>query len=226
MDLDKAVTVLVAVVSLLLGVYNAWSIQNPPDSSDLVSQGNLYFADGDYKKAIGFYEKALKYHGTYSNALKYKGYALFNLAMDDPAQRIKISSRLPQDSPAMAARALLEKENQTQIILDEGRLSYMESSYQYLQDAARANPSDVEALLYSGIVSLVLFQQSPSYDPMRDFDRTLRAVEDLSYKKSAHIRAIKGAAWYGKGVAYLKNGDGEEAMTCFRNSRVVSEEQV
>ena len=87
MEPEKIATVFIAVASLILGSYNTWSIQNPPDSSDLLSQGNVYFSDGDYKSAIKCYEKALKLHNSYSNALKYKGVAY--LRMGDPEQARK-----------------------------------------------------------------------------------------------------------------------------------------
>ena len=67
---DKILPIVVAVASLILGSYNTWTIQNPPDSLDLVSKGNQYFAQGDYKKAINYYEKALQLHSSYGNAFK------------------------------------------------------------------------------------------------------------------------------------------------------------
>jgi tetratricopeptide (TPR) repeat protein len=220
-EYDKIVTVMVAVVSLLLGVYNTYTIQNPPDSSDLVTQGNQYFAQGDYKSAINCYEKALKFHSSFGNALKYKGFALFNLGMEPNSPHIKISSPAPQDSPVVYALTLIEHVNSTSFALDDTERSYLEASYQYLQDAARANPSDLESLLYGGIVSLYLLP-SPGYDPVRDFERALRTVDDLSYAKSMHVRAIKRAAWTGKGVAYLKMGDLENAESSFRSAQAFS----
>ncbi|NYT02264.1 MAG: tetratricopeptide repeat protein [Methanosarcinales archaeon] len=223
-NIDKMVTVMVAVTSLLLGIYNTWAIQNPPDSTDLVAKGNNYFDQGDYKKAINCYEKALKLHGSYSNALKYKGYALFNLGLNNQSLGIKLNSASVYDSPAIYATTLIEHYNSSSYVLDDSSRSYLESAYQYLQDAARSNPTDVEALLYSGILSLYLLP-SPSYDPVKEFDKTLRTAEELSYKRSLHIRAVKSAAWTGKGVAYLNMGETRKAESCFRSARQALEMQ-
>jgi tetratricopeptide (TPR) repeat protein len=222
-DLEKIVTVAVAVISLLLGLFNTWTINNPQDSAELVKQGNKYFESKDYKSAILYYEKALKYHSTYSNALKYKGYALFNLGINDPDLQIRLNRPSTEDAPPLFAQRLIEHVNSSDHVVDPASISYLESSYQYLSDAARSNPADVEAILYSGIASLYLMQISPTYDPLKEFDQTLRAVGDRSNKKSIQIRAIKSAAWQGKGVAYLRMGDTDKAASCFRNSQMAME---
>ncbi|NPV63792.1 MAG: tetratricopeptide repeat protein [Methanotrichaceae archaeon] len=225
MEPDKIVTVCIAVASLFLGAYNSWSIQNPPDSSDLLSQGNVYFSDGNYKSAIKCYEKALKLHNSYSNALKYKGFALFNLGLENDSMSIKLFSTSPYDSPCTYARELIDYCNSSDPILSEAGRTYFESCYQYLKDASVSNPTDLEALLYGGIAGLYL-SPSPAYDPIKDFDRTLRAADDLYYmQKSLQVRSVKSAAWQGKGVAYLRMGDPEQARKCFRSAEAALQRQ-
>jgi len=225
MEPDKIATIFIAVASLVLGAYNSWSIQNPPDSSDLVSQGNLYFSDGDYKNAIKCYEKALRLHNTYGNALKYKGFALFNLGLSNESMSVKLTSTSPYDSPCTYAKELIDYYNRSSYSFSESGRTYFESSYQYLKDASISNPTDLEALLYGGIASLYL-SPSPAYDPIKDFDRTLRAADDLYYmQKSLQVRSVKSAAWQGKGVAYLRMGDPEQAQKCFRAAEAVLQRQ-
>jgi tetratricopeptide (TPR) repeat protein len=214
-DYDKIITVMVAASSLLLGLYNTWTIQNPPDSSDLVTQGNQFFSHGDYKNAINCYEKALRLHSSFGNALKYKGFALLNLGLDNDSLSIKLDSSSPYDSPCMYATKLIENINSSDYQLTETSRTYFESSYQYLKDAAFSNPTDLEALLYSSIVGLYL-SPSPSYNPIKDFDKVQKTADDLYYmQKSLQVKTIKSASWKGKGVAYLKIGDVEEAGKCF-----------
>lgn len=214
-EYDKIITVIVAVASLLLGGYNTWTIQNPPDSSDLVTQGNQFFAHGDYRNAIICYEKALRLHSSFGNALKYKGFALFNLGLGNDSLSVKLDSSSPYDSPCMYATRLIENANTSSYQPTEASRAYFEGSYQYLKDASFNNPADLEALLYSGIVSLYLFP-SPSYDPMKDFEKVLNTVDDLYYmQKSLQVKAIKTASWQGKGATYLRMGDIEEAGKCF-----------
>jgi tetratricopeptide (TPR) repeat protein len=225
-EYDKMLAVAIALSSLFLGAYNTWTIQNPPDSSDLVTQGNQYFADGDYKKAINCYEKALKMHSSYGNALKYKGFALFNLGIGNDSMSIRLNAASPYDSPCTYARELIDYYNNSHYQPTETSRTYLESSYQYLKDASYSNPTDLEALLYGGIVSLYL-SPSPSYDPIKDFDRTLRAVDDLYYmQKSLQVRAVKSAAWQGKGVAYMMMGDQDGAQKCFRAAQTSSQRQM
>jgi tetratricopeptide (TPR) repeat protein len=225
-DYDKIILIVVAVASLMLGFYNTWAIQNPPDSSDLVSKGNQYFALGEYRKAINFYEKALKLHGSYGNALKYKGLALFNLGLNNDSMSVKINSDSPYDSPYVYATNLIEYYNSSHMQPDATRKAYFESSYQYLKDASYNNPADLESLLFGAIAGLYL-SPSPSYDPIKDFDRTLRAVEDMPYmQKSLQVRMIKSGAWLGKGVAYRMMGDTEEAEKCFKIATTLSQKQV
>ncbi|MCJ7443183.1 MAG: tetratricopeptide repeat protein [Methanotrichaceae archaeon] len=222
---DKIVPIIVALASVLLGLYNTWAIQNPPDSSDLVSKGNQYFTMGDYRKAINFYEKALRLHSSYGNALKYKGLALFNLGLNNENMSVKIISASPYDSPCIYAEDLIDYYNSSFYQPDTTSRTYFEGSYQYLKDASYNNPTDLEALLFGGIASLYL-SPSPSYDPIKDFDRTLRAVEDTSYmQKSLQVRTVKSAAWYGKGVACLKMDDKEEADKCFKIALANSQKQ-
>jgi tetratricopeptide (TPR) repeat protein len=224
-DFDKTIPIVVAVASLLLGLYNTWAIQNPPDSSDLVSKGNQYFTLGEYRKAINFYEKALRLHGSYGNALKYKGLALFNLGLNNDSMSVKINSASPYDSPCVYAQNLIEYYNNSSMQPDGTQRAYFESSYQYLKDASYNNPADLEALLFGGISSLYL-SPSPSYDPIKDFDRTLRAVEDMPYmQKSLQVRTVKSEAWHGKGVAYRMMGDSEEAEKCFKIAMTLSQKQ-
>lgn len=219
---DKIIPVVVAVASLFLGVYNTWSIQNPPDSSDLVTKGNHYFSQGDYKNAISCYEKALRLHSSFGNALKYKGFALFNLGLGDDSISIKLESQSAYDSPCMYAHKLIEHINSTNYQPAETSRSYMENSYQYLKDAAYNNPEDLESLLYSGVVALYL-SPSASYDPIKDFDKVLNTADDLYYlQKSLQVKTIKSASWQGKGVAYLKLGDFEEARKCFSKAKSFS----
>jgi tetratricopeptide (TPR) repeat protein len=221
-EYDKIITVVVAVASLTLGAYNTWTIQNPPDSSDLVKLGNQYFAGGDYKNAINCYEKALKLHSSFGNALKYKGFALFNLGLGNDSLSVKLDSSSPYDSPCMYATKLIENANSSITQPTEASRSYFESSYQYLKDAAYNNPTDLEALLYSGVVSLYL-SPSPSYNPIKDFDKVLKTADDMYYmQKSLQVKAIKSASWQGKGVAYLRMGDWEQAGICFSAARSLS----
>jgi tetratricopeptide (TPR) repeat protein len=222
---DKVLTVAVAFASLMLGAYNTWAIQNPPDLADMVNKGNGYFAEGDYRKAIDCYERALKLHGSYANALKYKGFALFNMALNNESLAIRLTGASPYDSPCLYARKILENYNSSYTQpSDEGR-AYLESCYQYLKDASSTNPTDLEALLYQGVASLYL-SPSASYDPIKDFDRTLRAAEELSYmQRSLQVRMVKSSAWLGKGLAYLKMGDNEEAQKCLRNSDITLQRQ-
>ena len=222
---DKILPIVVAVASLILGSYNTWTIQNPPDSLDLVSKGNQYFAQGDYKKAINYYEKALKLHSAYGNALKYKGFALFNLGLNNDSMSVKINSASPYDSPCIYAKDLIDYYNYSHFQPNNASRTYFEGSYQYLKEATYNNPADLEALLFGGIASLYLFP-SPSYDPIKDFDITLRAIENLPYmQKSLQVKTIKSAAWYGKGVAYLRMGAKDEAEKCLISANVISRKQ-
>jgi tetratricopeptide (TPR) repeat protein len=224
-EYDKIIPIIVAVASLLLGFYNTWAIQNPPDSSDLVSKGNQFFALGEYRKAINFYEKALRLHGSFGNALKYKGLALFNLGLNNDSLSIKISSDSPYDSPCFYASTLIEYYNNSHMQPDAIRKAYFESGYQYLKDASYNNPADLESLLFSAIAGLYL-SPSPSYDPIKDFDRTLRAVEDMAYmQKSLQVRTVKSEAWHGKSVAHRLMGDAEEAEKCLKIATTLSQKQ-
>jgi tetratricopeptide (TPR) repeat protein len=224
-EYDKILTVAVALASLMLGAYNTWAIQNPPDLTDMVNQGNAYFALGDYKKAIDCYERALKLHGSYANALKYKGFALFNLALSNESLAIRLTGNSPYNSPCLYAGKILAHYSSTSYQPNEASRAYLESCYQYLKDASATNPTDLEALLYQGVASLYL-SPSTSYDPIKDFDRTLRAAEELSYmQKSLQVRMVKSAAWMGKGLAYQQMGDNEEAQKCLRNSDAILQRQ-
>jgi tetratricopeptide (TPR) repeat protein len=224
-EYDRLLTVAVALASLLLGAYNTWAIQNPPDLADMVNKGNGYFAAGDYRKAIDCYERALKLHGSYANALKYKGFALFNLALNNESLAIRLTGTSPYNSPCLYAEKILAHYNSTSYQPSEASRAYLESCYQYLKDASSTNPTDLEALLYQGVASLYL-SPSTSYDPIKDFDRTLRAAEELSYmQKSLQVRMVKSAAWLGKGLAYQQMGDVEEAQKCLRNSEVILQKQ-
>lgn len=208
----------IAIASLTLGIYNSWAIQNPPNSADLVNQGNSYFAAGNYKKAINCYEKALKLHssyGIYGSALKYQGFALFNLGLDNNSMTILLNNV----SPSIQATNLIEYYNSTNYQPSESSRSYLENSYQYLRDAADNNPTDIEALLFAGVVSLYL-SPSSSYDPIAEFDNVLKVMDNLAYiQKSPQASTIKSASWLGKAIAYLKIDDREDAETCLRNAK-------
>jgi tetratricopeptide (TPR) repeat protein len=211
----------IAIASLVLGIYNSWAIQNPPNSADLVNQGNSYFNVGNYKKAINCYEKALKLHssyGTYASALKYEGFALFNLGLNNESMDIQLNN----ESFSNQAVKLIEYYNSSFYLPTEANRNYFENSYQYLKDATTNSPNDLEALLYTGIASLYL-SPSSSYDPLAEFDNGLKALDNLAYiQKSPQANSIKSALWLGKAVAYLKIGALEDADTCLRNARSIS----
>ncbi|MDD1753001.1 MAG: hypothetical protein LUQ38_07930, partial [Methanotrichaceae archaeon] len=96
---------------------------------------------------------------------------------------------------------------------------YLENSYQYLRDAADNNPTDIEALLFAGVVRPYL-SLSSGYDPLAESDNVLKVMDNLAYiQKLPQASAIKSASWLGKAIAYLKIDDREDAETCLRNAK-------
>lgn len=212
---DKAniIVAVVAAASLALGIYNQWYIQNLPNSDELVIKGNKHFDNGAYKRAVKYYDEALRIHESDANTWKSKGFALINLGMDDESVTIKRHNR----SPYSHAKKVMDYSGSSYQPSHISR-DYVERGFQCFEKAVYYNPKDPEARLYKGIACLYL-SPCPFCNPIEDFDETLRLIDNLLHKdKSPPLRDIEGYAWHGKGMAYLKIGQKEKANECFRKA--------
>ena len=208
-DKINIIIAFVAIASLALGIYNHWYIQNLPSPDELVMEGNTYLDNGDYKRAVRCYTYALKIDESDTNAWKNKGFALFNLGIDNES----VSIHRHNIPPYSCGQKLIDYYNLT---YQPTRISryYLERSLQCFKKAVYHDPKDPEAWLYKGIVSLYL---SPSSicNPVEDFDETLTLIDNLPYEKKSYppLRDIESSALYGKDMAYSKLGQRETFMT-------------
>lgn len=190
----EKITAFVAVISLLLGIYNLILILNPPDADILIVNGNEHFDKGEYNEAVKHYNEALKIQKSDANVWKKNGLALFNLGIDKENASVKRHNR---SSYSYAKNLIIYYDNHT----TEMHEDYLERSYQSFENAVFYNPKDPELWLYKGITCLYL---SPSTfcNPIEDFDNALEIINrsQISYP----LRDIESYALYGKGMTYLK----------------------
>ena len=203
------ISLAVAIGSLALGLYNQWYIQNLPSPDELVIEGNTHLDNGDYERAKRCYASALEIRESDTNAWKNKGFALFNLAIDNENVSIHRHNRPPYSS----GQKLIDYYN---LSYQPTRMSrdYLEESLYCFENAVRHAPNDPEAWLYKGIVSLYL-SSSSICNPVEDFDKTLTLIDNFPYKENSYspMIKIKSSALYGKNMTYLKLGQRETSMT-------------
>lgn len=170
----------VAIVSLALGICNQWYIQNLPSPDELVIEGNTHLDNGDYKRAMRCYASALEIRESDTNAWKNKGFALFNLGIDNESVSIHRHNRPPYSS----GQKLIDYYN---LSYQPTRMSryYLERSLYCFENAVYHDPKDPEAWLYKGIVSLYL-SSSSICNPVEDFDETLTLIDNLPYKENSY----------------------------------------
>ncbi len=192
-----------------LGIYNLWYIQNLPSPDELVIEGNTHLDNGDYNRAVRCYTYALKIDESDENAWKNKGFALFNLGIDNESVSIHISN-IP---PYCCGQKLIDYYNLSYHTLPINR-DYLERRLQCFKKVVYHDPKDPEAWLYKGIISLYLLNFS-IYNPVEDFDETLTLIDNLPYEKKSYppLRDIESSALNGKGMAHLKLGQRETFMT-------------
>lgn len=217
-NLDNKIAVAALVISIFNTVLGAYiglnqlmmqeEIRTPYD--ERLSRANDYFDKGEYKKAVEWYDKTLEKYRS-SDVLKWKGFALFNLGIDN--ENVKIT-RYRAYSYAKELIDYYLSYQPTDISRD-----YLKRSFQCFEETVYHNPKDSEAWLYKGIVALYL-SPSPTCDPIEDFNVTLTLIDNYPYKqKSLPLRDIESYAWYGKCMVYSEIiGQREKAEECCRKA--------
>ena len=189
----------VAAASFILGIYIQWYIQNPPSPVGLVIEGNKRFDSGEYKKAVKYYEKALRSYESDASTWKMKAFALFNFWIANESVSIKRNK-----PPYSYAKELINHYDLRDQPTDKNQ-DYLERSLQCFKNAIYYNPKDPETWLYKGIVCLYL-SSSLTVNPIEDFDETLTLIDSLPHNQKLYppLRDIKSCALYGKSIAYSK----------------------
>lgn len=199
---NEKIIACVAIGSLVLGIYNQWYIQQCPHLEELVNKGNGNFDNGEYKRAVKCYDDALKIHESDTYAWRNKGFALFNLGIDNESVCIK-RYKGPQYGPPYSyyAKELIDYYNSF-YQPNERSNDYFERSFQCFEKAVYHNPEGHEMWLYKGVVGLYL-SPSPICNPVKDFNESIKLIDNLpNEQKSYPLRDIKSVALYGKCMAY------------------------
>lgn len=203
----------VLIISLALGIYKQWYIQQCSQLEELVNKGNDCFDNGEYKRAVKYYDDALRIQKSDTYVWRNKGFALFNFGIDNESVCIE-RYKGPQCGPPYShyAKKLIDHYNSSYQPTEKSH-DYFERSFQCFEEAVCHNPNATEMWLYKGVVGLYL-SPSPICNPVKDFDETLKIIDNLPpEQKSPPLRDIESCALYGKRMAYSKLGQRETFMT-------------
>lgn len=176
---------------------------------EFVERGNNYLEEGNYWEAIRHYDKALEIEPDDIHALKGKGYAFINLAIDNESVNVTEYS----DAEKFINYYFYSYKNQPATTSQY----YFERALEWFSKAKyiKSENPDPEIEFYYGALGLYL---PTGPNPIESFNETINIIENLpSYQQEQYpVKFIKRCAWYGMCEVYREYGREEKAEECFQ----------
>lgn len=174
---------------------------------EFVERGNNYLEEGNYWEAIRHYDKALEIEPDDLHALKGKGYAFINLAIDN--ESVKVTGYT--DAEKFINYYFYSYKNQRTTTSQY----YFERALEWFSKAKISKSGDPEIRFYYSALGLYLPTGS---DPIESFNETINIINNLPpYQQEQYpVKFIKRCARYGMCMAYREYGREEKAEECFQ----------